>query len=120
MSLESWSEDLLPTKWSRRWAVVTVLASCGAYSMPSLLPELFLPSSQQQLFLLRLVLFLLVACVGLLIVLFLVVRAYHTQAVTHKSEMRSSQQTHAQELESRTNANLHRPLSYPALHRNQP
>jgi hypothetical protein len=120
MSLESWSKDLLPTKWSRRFAVATVLASGSAYSLPSLLPQPLLPSSPVQLFLTRLVLLLLVACVGLLIVLCLVVRAYHTQAVAHQSEMQATQHAHAQELESRSNANLHRPLNYHALHHNQP
>lgn len=120
MSLESWSKDLLPTKWSQRFAVVTVPASGVAYFLPSLLPPSSLPSSPVQFFLIRLMLLLLVACVGLLIVLFLVVRAYHTQAIAHQSEMQAVQHAHAQELESLNNANLHRPLNYRALHQNQP
>ena len=115
MSLENWLEDLLPTKWSRRVAFATVAASGFAYYMPSLLPSSFLPSSQEQVFLIKLLLLLLVACVGSLIVIFLVVRAYHAQAAAHLMELQAIQRAHSQDLESRANSDLHRPLKYPSL-----
>ena len=115
MSLENWLEDLLPTKWSRRVAFATVVASGGAYYIPSLLPSSFLPVSQEQEFLIRLLLLLLVASIGSLVVLLLVVRAYHAQAAAYQREIQSIQLAHSQELQSRSNTELHKPLKYPSL-----
>ena len=115
MSLENWLEDLLPTKWSRRVAFAAVAASGFAYYLPSLLPGSFLPASQEQVFLIRLLLLLFVAFVGSLIVLFLVVRAYRAQADAHQRDLQAIQHAHSQDLESRANSDLHRPLKYPSL-----
>jgi len=80
MSLQSWADDLLPTKWSRRLAVATVLVAAAAYTGPSLLPNTYLPTSTEQLFLVRLLLCVSVALIGTLLVLVLVVRSHSAQA----------------------------------------
>jgi len=77
MAWESWLEDLLPTKWSQRLVVVTIAAAGGAYSLPGILPESFLPKSPEQMFLLRLVLLLLSTTIGTILILIAVVKAHN-------------------------------------------
>ncbi len=78
MNWEDWFEEALPTKWSRRVALATVAMAAGAYGLPSLLPTSYLPRSAEEIFLLRIILFLFVALAGTLLVLFLVVRKLHS------------------------------------------
>jgi hypothetical protein len=80
MALESWMDDLLPTKWSRRVALVSIAAPAAAYGVPSLLPGSYLPTSPEQVFLLRLLLGAIVLLVGTLIVLALVVCSHVAQS----------------------------------------
>jgi len=80
MSLQSWADDLLPTKWSRRIAVATVLATVTVYGLPSLLPLSLVPTSPEHLLLVRLFLCALAALTGTLIVLILVVRSHTAQS----------------------------------------
>ena len=81
MTLEAWFEDLLPTKWSRRVALATIGIAGGAFGVPSILPQSYLPESQEEIFLLRIILFLFVAVIGIVVVLSLVVfRASNLQA----------------------------------------
>lgn len=77
MNWEDWFKEALPTKWSRQVALATVAIAVGAYGLPSLLPASYLPRSPEEIFLLRIVLFLFVALAGSLLVLFLVVRKLH-------------------------------------------
>jgi hypothetical protein len=74
---EDWLTDLLPTKWSQRLAVVTIAVAGSAYSLPSILPDSYLPESPEQKFLLRLVLLLLATTIGTISILITVVRAHN-------------------------------------------
>ncbi len=84
MTLEAWFEDLLPTKWSRRAALATIVIAGAAFGVPSILPQSYLPESQEEIFLLRIILLLFVALVGTLVVLFLVVREFNLQATSER------------------------------------
>ena len=85
MGWEVWLEDLLPTKWSGRLAWATVVVASSAYSLPSFLPDSFLPQSPEQIFLLRLVLLLLSTTIGALSVLVTVVKAYNALKASNVS-----------------------------------
>ena len=114
MALETWLDDLLPTKWSRRLALATIGASGVAYSLPSFLPASFLPQSQEQIFLLRIVLLLLLALIGSLFTLVLVVRAYNTQTKQHALEIQK-QREHYESLaseEKKHHDNFTKPIKY--------
>lgn len=80
MTWEAWFKDLLPTKWSRRVAFATIVIAGAAFGVPSVLPQSYLPESQEKIFLLKIILLLLVAFVGTLAVLILVVREFNVQA----------------------------------------
>jgi len=117
MALETWLDDLLPTKWSRRLALATIGASGVAYSLPSFLPASFLPQSPEQIFLLRLVLLLLSALVGSLVTLFLVIRAYNKQKIQHAVELQK-QREHYESLaleEKKRHDGFNKKLDYPRL-----
>ncbi|WP_077730036.1 hypothetical protein [Methylocaldum sp. 14B] len=114
MALETWLDDLLPTKWSRRLALATIAASGAAYSLPSFLPASYLPQSQEQVFLLRLVLLLLLALVGSLFTLALVAHAYHAQTKQHALELQK-QKEHFESLateEKKPHDNFTKPIKY--------
>ena len=102
MSIENWLDDLLPTKWGRRVALAAIMLSGSSYYLPSLLPSSFLPDSEEQVFFIRLVLSLSVLIIGSLIVIFIVVRAFHAQAAAHKLQ-----------LESINKNKMNRPIIYP-------
>ena len=115
MPLESWLEDLLPTKWSRRFGLATVVLAGAAFGVPSILPASFLPVAPVQVFLIRLVLLLFIASVGLVAVLSTVIRAYHAQAAAHLLALAAMEHTQADESASRSNRELHKPINYPYL-----
>ena len=79
MTWESWLEDLLPTKWSRRVVFATIVIAGGAFSVPSIIPPSYLSESQEEIFLLRIILLLFVAFIGTVVVLFLIVREFNLQ-----------------------------------------
>lgn len=86
MSTDAWFADLLPTKWARRIAGLTLLSVAGAYNLPSLLPPSFLPAAPELLFSLRIILALTTALVGVLVVLVCVVlRANELQREASRS-----------------------------------
>lgn len=86
MSTDAWLEDLLPTKWARRIAGVTLVSVVGAFNLPSLLPPSFLPATPELLFSLRIILALATALVGVLVVLACVVlRANELQREANRS-----------------------------------
>ena len=60
--------------------LATIVAAGGAFGVPSILPQSYLPESQEEIFLLRIILLLLVAFIGTLVVLSLVVREFNLQA----------------------------------------
>ena len=84
MNWEAWFEDLLPTKWSRRVALATIVIAGAAFGVPSILPQSYLPESQEEIFLLRIILLLLVAFVGTFAVLCLVVREFNLQIISER------------------------------------
>lgn len=77
MSLDTFLEDVLPTKWSRRLAVATIALATGAYNLPSILPSSWLPNSQEQIFLLRVMLLETTALLGAFVVIVLLVVEVH-------------------------------------------
>ncbi len=66
--------DVIPTKWSQAIVVLTVGLIPLAYNAPSLLPPTWLPSSSEQIFLIRLLLSALSAFLGSLVLLILMLR----------------------------------------------
>lgn len=79
-SLSELLADAIPTPWSKAIAALTLLAVPAAYNFPSILPSTYLPTSQEQVFLIRLLLSSLSALSCVFIVLILVIRAYHKQS----------------------------------------
>lgn len=82
MNWEAWFEDLLPTKWSRRVGLATIMIAGAAFGAPSILPKSYLPDSPEEIFLLRIILVLFVAFIGTLTVLGLVLREFNLQATS--------------------------------------
>ena len=80
MSLESWAEDFLPTKWSRRIAVASVAIATAAAAFLSSLPASFLPAAPEHVFVLRLLVGAVVLLTGSFVVLVLVVRSHRAQS----------------------------------------
>lgn len=72
----------LPTKWSRSIALLTLSLTIFAYNAPSHLPETWLPSSKEQIFLIQLLLSETVLLLGSFAVIVLVVRAHNAKDVT--------------------------------------
>lgn len=68
MSLD-WLSEILPGKWPSRMLIATAALIGVAFGSPSLLPASFLPSSPEQIFLLRVWLAGIVAVVGAEVVL---------------------------------------------------
>ena len=64
--------------------VLTLLAVPAAYNFPSILPSSYLPTSPEQVFLIRLLLSALSALFGTFITLLLVLRAYYNLSVKHQ------------------------------------
>lgn len=79
--------DAIPTTWSKAIAAMTLLAIPAAYNFPSILPPTYLPTSQEQVFLIRLLLSALLAFLGTFVTLFLVVRAYNELIKKHEKEI---------------------------------
>ena len=85
-TFESWTEDLLPTKWSRRTAGLTVVATAGAFGAFSLVPTSLLPESAAFIVVLRLLVSAAVLVLGTVITLVIVVRP-HNRLSTRNSEL---------------------------------
>jgi hypothetical protein len=71
--------DGLPTTLSKAIAVALPVVITAAYNFPSIFPSTWISTSQEQLFLVRLLLSGTSLLIGTLIILFLVVRFYSTQ-----------------------------------------
>jgi len=105
-------EDILPTKWSRAVAVLTVLAAAGAYNFPSLLPASLLPTAAEQLFLVRCLLFLAIFLAGTLAVLVLVVvhcSKISRELAEHRQSSAALQATQQELTRHKTSARQDRP-----------
>lgn len=74
--MKDWLELLLPTKLSRLIAGMTPLLAPAAYSLPSFLPDSWLPIWPETLFLVRIVLLLLTLLLCSLATLYAVVIGY--------------------------------------------
>ena len=103
MSLDSWAEDLLPTKWSRRIALATLALTVAGFGSLSLLPTSFLPASTEHTFALRLLVSAIVLAIGSIVVLVLVVRSHTAQAkriaeLEHELAARPPKNTNIQSL----------------------
>jgi hypothetical protein len=72
--------DGLPTKWSRWCMVSTIVLALFAYSVPSHLPQTWLPNSPEQIFLIQLLLSETVLLLGTFTTLLLVV-LFHRKEV---------------------------------------
>lgn len=83
MANDVWFEELLPGKWPARFAITTIGLALSATGLPSVLPKSFLPSSDEQTFLLRLIFLLVVATLGSIAIL--VATAIHSQRVANHS-----------------------------------
>jgi hypothetical protein len=76
-----------PTKWSKWTAVLTLFVTSLAYNAPSLLPQTWLPNSQEQIFLIRLLLSETILLLGSFAVIILVVIAHNAKDVTVNVEI---------------------------------
>ena len=70
----------IPTKWSRWCMGLTTALTIFAYTVPSHLPQKWLPNSEEQVFLIRLLLSETTLLLGSLVTLFLIVLAYNKQS----------------------------------------
>lgn len=111
MSPVAWFEDLLPTKWAVRLAVLTLAAAGVSYQFPSMLPPAYLPQAPEQVFLLRLVCSLVATLVGTLAVLVAVLYAYNVQRKRSLAEIESLNSKHNEHVEL---------LSHPAKQKRSP
>ena len=102
----------LPNKRSKAIAALTLLAIPAAYNAPSLLPLTWLPNSPEQVFLIRLLLSALSALLGTLLVLILVVRAYHAQVIKHLAELEEERTKHKFKISLENSRRLNEPIKY--------
>src|SRR5687768_13408955 len=99
--------DVIPTKWSRAIAVLTLGLIPLAYNAPSLLPPAWLPNSPEQIFLIRLLLS------GTFITLVLVVRAYNALVKSHATEIEAINAKHKTKINLEDSPRFNKKINYP-------
>ena len=112
MSAQDYLTDGLPTKLSKALAVLTLVSIPSAYNFPSLLPLTLLPNSPEQVFLVRLLLSVSSLALGSLLVLVLVVRAYHAQAIKHLAELEDEREKHKSKISLKDFRRFSDPIKY--------
>jgi hypothetical protein len=80
MALEAVVSELIPGKWPRLLAVITLVAAPAAFALPSALPAAWLPPTELSAFLLRLLFSLVVFGIGTTASLFALVRHFRWQS----------------------------------------
>lgn len=84
-------DEVLPTKLSKWFVTLTVILVPIFYNLPLLLPPIWLPSSQEQIFLIRVTLSLLMMLLGMFAIL--------VNIVIHVKKLVKTQSLHEKEIE---------------------
>lgn len=86
MSLSTILEDMLPTKWSRYIAEMTVVVAIAAFPLPHYWPLSKLVTTNKEILLFQVLLSVSIVLIGALCCLVLIVRDYHKKGIELENE----------------------------------
>jgi predicted membrane protein len=115
MSDSSMLQDWLPTKLSRRIALLTLTVASGGAALVRFLRPLLPKVTEAELVLLQSTVWLLFALVGTWLALFFVVRAYNLQVKNHATEVAALNEQHETKINLANSKSFKEKIDYPPL-----